>query len=81
MFPEAFLSPEPEPEPRDPAEIIDEMMDLLFEYRATESDAEDLLVIEKVGTILQQLRARNQKEADGMMQGKITPRALRRAYG
>jgi hypothetical protein len=70
---------EPEP-PADPSELLREMLSLASAYRDSEEDDEDLLVIEKVGTLIQQLLANQQKESDGMLQGKSSPRAMRRAY-
>ena len=71
--------PEEEGPSGDPAGILRDILDLCREYQNVEQDDEDLLQIEKVTTLLQQLLANNQKEADGMMQGKMSPRGLRKA--
>jgi hypothetical protein len=64
----------------DPTNIIRDMLDLLNEYKASEEDEEDLLLVEKIGTQLQQLLANNQKELDGAMKGTISPKLLRKQY-
>jgi hypothetical protein len=71
---------EAEPAPSDPPDILRQMLELASDYRSVEEDDEDLLSIEKVTTLIQQLLAKQQKEADGMLQGKASPRAMRRAY-
>jgi hypothetical protein len=71
----------PEQGPGDPVELLRQILDLADEYKSVERDEEDILVIEKVTSIVQGLLAKNQREDDGMMQGKLTPRALRRAAG
>lgn len=67
--------------PSDPADILREMLNLANQYREVETDEEDLHNIEKATTILQSILAAQQKESDGMMSGKVSPRGLRRAYG
>lgn len=64
----------------DPSDLIREMLDILDEYKASEEDEEDLLLVEKIGTQLQQLLANNQKELDGAMKGTISPKLLRKQY-
>jgi hypothetical protein len=60
-------------------DAIRQMIELAGSYQSSEQDEEDLLAIEKARTILQQLLAKQQKEQDGLLQGKATPGALRRA--
>jgi hypothetical protein len=38
------------------------------------------LKLEKVTTLLQEIRAADEQEEEGMMQGKPSPRMIRRAY-
>lgn len=64
----------------DPEEMLKQMLDLADEYKTSESDEEDVLAIEKVSTLIQQLLAKQQKERDGLAQGKMTPSAVRRSY-
>jgi hypothetical protein len=42
---------------------------------------QDRLMLEKVTTMLQQIKASEEKEQEGMLQGKASPRQMRRAYG
>jgi hypothetical protein len=65
--------------PADPETILREMLDVAAEYLEVEPDEEDRLEMQKVTSLLQALLARNQKAADQMMQGKLSPRALRHA--
>lgn len=65
--------------PSAPADLLRDMLDLAAQYREGEDDDEDLLQIEKVTTLIQQLLANNQKESDQMIQGKMSPRGLRKA--
>jgi len=44
-----------------------------------EADQEDIQVMLKCQQQLQSILAKNQKEADGMMQGKMSPRGTRQA--
>lgn len=67
--------------PRKPTEILKEMLDLAHVYRQVEPDEEDRLVMEEVTSIVQKLLANLQREQDGLMQGKVTPKSLRRAMG
>jgi len=69
---------EPPEEPQDPAGILREILDLAGLYRDQESDEQNLLLVEKLRTIAQQILANEQKEADGMLQGKLSPSAVRR---
>lgn len=64
----------------DPSDLIREMLDILDEYKQTEEDEADLLLINKIGVQLQQLLANNQKELDDAMGGKISPKLLRKQY-
>jgi hypothetical protein len=64
-----------------PSEILQGMLELADQYRQVERDHKDLLDMEKVRTLLQQILAAQANEQDQMMQGKATPRAMRRAYG
>lgn len=65
----------------DPLDILSQMLDLADQYRSAEPDEEDRLEMEKARTLLQNLLAKDQKEQDGMMQGKVTPRGVRKSMG
>lgn len=56
------------------------MLELINEWRQVESDEQDLLEIEKISTMLQNLLARNAKEAMDAMGGKLSPRLMASAY-
>lgn len=73
-----------------PASIVDgapgggedpliDAIDLIQEAIDAESDQEDIQVMLQCQAKLQQILAKNQAEADGMMQGKASPRGIRRA--
>lgn len=90
--PPGMGAPPPDPAsngpPPDPAaasggstsEILQQMIDLAKSYLDTEQDQEDLHTMTKVLAQLQSYLAREQKEEDGMMQGKMSPKAMRSAY-
>lgn len=63
----------------DSSAIVQQMLDLSQQYLSTEQDQEDLLTMQKISTELQQLLAKDQKDAESMMQGKPTPRGMRKA--
>lgn len=63
-----------------PVDIVQQMLDLSQTYLQAEQDQEDLLAMQKIGTELQQLLAKDQQDADKMMGGQATPRAMRKAY-
>jgi hypothetical protein len=67
--------------PEDPVAIVQQMIDLSQAYLSAEQDQEDLLTMQKISTELQSLLAKDQQDADKMMQGTATPRAMRKAYG
>jgi hypothetical protein len=73
-------APPAEPDvPQTPEGILREILRLFGEYRQVEKDDEDLLAAEQATTLIQRLLAANQKAADGMMGGTMSPRAMRRA--
>jgi hypothetical protein len=71
----------PEEEAADPSDLLRQILDLAAQYRDVEPDEEDKLAIEQATTLIQKLLAKQQKDADGMMQGKLSPSGLRRTYG
>ena len=51
------------------------------QYIDSEQDDEDKMAGEKVTSLLQQILAKQQKEQDGLLQGKMSPGAIRGALG
>lgn len=67
--------------PSDPVAVVQQMVDLSKQYLDVEKDQQDLLQMQKIGTLLQQLLAKDQQDADQVMSGATNPRALRKAFG
>lgn len=65
----------------DPMTLINWSVEMARKAAQMEEDPEDTLKIEKATTALAQYLADLQKEGDGLLQGKATPKALRRAAG
>lgn len=65
----------------DGASKIKEIISMVRAYAEQENDEENILTAEKITTMLQQILAAEQKDAEGMLQGKVSPKALRKAYG
>lgn len=63
------------------ASKIKEIISMVRAYAEQENDEENILTAEKITTMLQQILAAEQKDTEGMLQGKVSPKALRRAYG
>jgi hypothetical protein len=61
--------------------LLKQAIDTIRQYQGGEKDEEDLLTAEKITTLIQQLLAKQQKELDGLLQGKADPAALRGALG
>jgi hypothetical protein len=72
---------QPPPQPGNPPEIVQQMLDLAKQYLDVEPDHEDKLAMQKVTTQLQQLLAKDQADADGALSGNTNPRTLRKALG
>jgi len=68
-------------EPQDAEDYVQAMLDMIASWRQAESDPEDLLVLEKISTLLQQISTGRAKEASDAMQGKLSPRILAQSYG
>ncbi len=62
----------------DPVEILGNMLDMANQYLGVENDEEDKLMMQKVTTLLQQLRAKDQADKDQAMGGG-NMRILRKA--
>lgn len=67
--------------PRSTSEILEEMIESAKEYLNVEQDEEDKLTMTKVLQQLQQYLAKEQSEADGALQGKVSPRMIRKTMG
>lgn len=63
------------------SDILQQILSLADEYRAQEQSQQNLLLVEKLRTIAQQILAAEEKEDEGMMQGKFSPGSLRRMAG
>lgn len=63
--------------PRDGSAMLREALQVIAAYQQVEVDDEDLLEAEEIRTRIQKLLAKQQKEQDGLLQGKVTPSALR----
>lgn len=72
------LSGSPKGEPSDNIRVA---IDALTRYLEAEDEDEDIAKAMKLVTGLQDLLAKQQADADGLVQGKASPRALRRANG
>lgn len=77
---------EPAPEEAAPAEgggdttsILEQMIQLAKQYLEVEEDPEDQETMSKLLSTLMKYKADEQREKDGLLQGKFTPRAMRRA--
>jgi hypothetical protein len=79
--------PPPEPPPEQSSgnaagvALLQQILGDVQRYIDGEQDEEDKLTGEKVTSLLQQLLAKNQKETDGLLQGKMSPAAMRGAFG
>lgn len=73
--------PQQDAAPDDPGAILDEILRLMRAFKASESDPEFRLRMEKASTEVAGIQADEQKMSDGMMSGKTSPRAMRRASG
>lgn len=74
----------PPPEQPDQGSHEDEIRQILDMVRAAAQNADDeqeTLTWEKVSTMVQQILAAQEKQDQDMMQGKMSPAALRRALG
>jgi len=84
MPPEAGMEQEAGPsivdgEPGGGEDALVLALDALQDAIDNEADQEDIQVMLQCQAKLQQILAKNQAEADSMMQGKMTPRGLRKA--
>jgi|SRR5215831_248867 len=63
----------------DSASVLSDALDSLNQYMQIEPDESDKAVIATCIAQIQKIRAKDQSEQDGMLQGKTTPRGLRKA--
>lgn len=69
-----------EGEGQDEASLFESLLSTLNQLRGLSSVSEqNKLALEKAGTLIQQIKAAEEKEMEGAMQGKLTPGLLRRA--
>ena len=62
-------------------DILSQMIDLAKEYLDVETDQEDIHTMTGILQKLQQYLASEQKEQDDAMQGKASPKLMRKTYG
>jgi hypothetical protein len=75
----AGLTPEPG---EDPIAILDRMIqDALAFIQTQKTDEVDTATMTGILQKLQQFKAEEQKEIEGMMRGKVSPRAIVNGYG
>jgi hypothetical protein len=76
------MEPPPEEAPSGPvSDLLRQILDLADEYRGQEESDQNLLLVEQLRTIAQKILANEEKEDEGLMQGKLSPGAVRRAVG
>jgi hypothetical protein len=73
--------PDPSSGGQDTVSILNDMIAAAQAYIQVETDEEDKHTMTGVLQTLQSYLAKEQKERDGMMQGKVTLRAMRKAAG
>ena len=79
-FPPGMGGPPPQESGADP-ELLQQILDLFDSYRQNQQSQQNLLMAEKARTLVQQILASEEKEMDGMLQGKLSPGAIRRMAG
>ena len=63
------------------ADMIRDILNAAREAAQVADDEQEALTWEKITTMIQQILAQQEKQDQDMMQGKISPAALRRAIG
>jgi hypothetical protein len=76
------MAPPPEEE-MDEAGRLDRILSDARSIAGADGDfsEQDKLIIEKVTTLLQQLKAGREKESEAALGGKLSPRLMSKAYG
>lgn len=72
---------ESEPAELDEGGRFDRMLSDALALASGDMSEQNKLAIQKVMTELQKIKAAEEKESEGMMQGKLSPGLMRRAYG
>jgi hypothetical protein len=71
-------APAPEGEDESPGAKFDRALNLIRDALATDGfDDNETLILEKVTTLLQQIKSDRMKTMDAAMQGKVSPQAFR----
>lgn len=65
----------------DPVAALDDALTALQTYMGVEPDEADKAIVATCIASLQKVKAKDQQEADGALQGKTTPRLIRKAMG
>lgn len=85
MPPEAFAAmagggEAPPPEGGGPiSDLLRQILSLAGQYKDQEQSEQNILLIEQVTTQVQKILANEEKEADDLLQGKMSPSAVRSA--
>ena len=74
-------APAPEQGGGDITDLIRQALELVRQYAAQEESEQGTLDAEKITSLLQGILAQEEKELEGAMQGKASPKMLRSAYG
>ena len=83
MAPEGFpgMGAPQQPEGGDMASDVRQIIQAVRAFAdANGTSEQERLVVEKITTLLQQLSSDREKEEQGMLQGKLSPGAMSRAY-
>ena len=70
----------PAPEQGDTTDLIRQALELVRQYAQAEESEQNTLDAEKITSLLQGILASEEKELEDAMQGKASPRVLRKAY-
>lgn len=65
--------------PADPVAALDEALQALSAYMDVEPDEADKAIVATCIANLQKVKAKDQQESDGALQGKTSPRLMRKA--
>lgn len=71
----------PAPDAADHATMIRDILDQVRMAAQSADDEQESLVWERISTMVQQILASQEKQDQDLMQGRLSPAALRRALG
>lgn len=73
----APMQPEQEAGGGSASDILRSILDLADAYRQQEKTEQNILMMEQARTLIQKILANEEADGESLMQGKISPRALR----